>query len=186
MLVVPALVGVEYQPFPFTPFGIGLVEHVHDHLQVWMVRYCVADDFPVVHVEYWRQVALVRSDVYLRHVGSPLPVGSLRVEVTFEPVRCGLADLALIGTIFAFPPHILQAKFPHEPVHRLTVDLDAFIPQLGGYAAIAVAALVQGMQSFDPLAFLRVAVRLLMQVVEKGGTSHALEGQEILKSKFQP
>jgi hypothetical protein len=42
------------------------------------------------------------------------------------------------------------------------------------------------MQSSDPLAFLRVAVRLLMQVVEKGGTSHALEGQEILKSKFLP
>ena len=186
MLVVPALVGVEYQPFPFTPLGVGLVEHVHDHLQVWTVRYCVADDFTVVHVEYWRQVALVRSDVYLRHVSCPLPVGRLRVEVALEPVRSRLADFALVGTIFAFPPHILQAKFPHEPVHCLTVDLEAFVPQLGGYAAIAVAALVQGMQCFDPLAFLRVAVRLLMQVVEKGGTSHALEGQEIPKSKFLP
>ncbi len=186
MLVVPALVGVEYQPFPFTPFGVGLVEHVHDHLQVWMVRYRVAHDFTVVHVQYWRQVALVHADVYLRHVGSPLPVGSLRVEVTLEPVWSRLADLALVGTVPAFPSHVLQAEFPHEPVHGLTVDLEAFVPQLGGYAAIAVAALVQGMQSSDPLAFLRVAVRLLMQVVEKGGTSHALEGQEILKSKFLP
>ena len=42
----------DVQPFPCPALGIGRFQHFQDHLQVGMVRYGIADDFPVVHVEY--------------------------------------------------------------------------------------------------------------------------------------
>ena len=142
MLIVPALVGVQYQPLPLVPFGVGLVQHVHHHLEIGTVRDRIAYDFPIVHVQYRRQVALVRPDVYLSHVRSPLPVRSAGAEVALQLVGSSLADLALVRTIFAFPSNILQSQFFHDPVYGLAIDCIALVLQLGGYAAIAVTALV--------------------------------------------
>ena len=165
MLVVPPLIRVQNQSLPGTLLRICPVQHVHYHLQVRMVRDCVADYLAVIHVEYRRQVALVHADVYLSHVGSPLPVGCLRVEVPLEPVRRSLADLSLVGAVLAALAHVLQAFFLHESVDRLVVNDVALIPQLGNDAAVAVAALVLGVYGLDPAAFVGVAVPTLLEVV---------------------
>ncbi len=146
-----------------------------------MVRDCVADNFAVVHVEYRRQVALVRSDVYLRHVGCPLPVGRLRVEVPLEPVRRSLADLSLVGAVLAALAHVLQAFFLHESVDRLVVDDVALVPQLGNDAAVAVAALVLGVYGLDPAAFVGVAVPPLLEVVVVCGAGQPACLQEMFQ-----
>ena len=130
-----------------------------------MVRYCVAHDFTVVHVQYWRQVALVHADVYLRHVGSPFSVGGLCVEVPFQPVWCSLADLAFVRAVLAAPAHVLQTLFLHEPVDRLVVYGIALVPELGHDAPIAVAAPVLCMHGLDPAALVGIAVGPLAQVV---------------------
>ena len=95
-----------------------------------MVRYRVAHDFTVVHVQYWRQVALVHADVYLRHVGSPLLIGSGRGEVAVHYVRGRLADLSLVRTVLVPFADVLQKFLPHDPADGLVVDSEAFVPEL--------------------------------------------------------
>ena len=181
VLVVPPLIRVQNQPLPNTLFGVCPVQHVHYHLQVRVVRDCVADYFAVVHVEYRRQVALVRSDVYLRHVGCPLPVGRLRVEVPLEPVRRSLADLSLVGAVLAALAHVLQAFFLHKSVDRLVVNDVALVPELGNDAAVAVAALVLGVYGLDPAAFVGVAVPPLLEVVVVCGAGQPACLQEMFQ-----
>ena len=176
---MPALVGVQNQPLPSAPLGVCLLQHVHYHLQVRVVRDCVADYFAVVHVEYWRQVALVRSDVYLRHVRRPLPVGRLRVEVPLEPVRRSLADLSLVGAVLAALAHVLQALFLHEPVYCLVVYGIALVPELGHDAPVAVSAPVLCMHGPDPAAFVGVAVLPLLEVVVVCGAGQSACLQEM-------
>ena len=144
-----------------------------------MVRYRVAHDFTVVHVQYWRQVALVHADVYLSHVGSPFPVGRLRVEVPLEPVRRSLADLSLVGAVLAALAHVLQAFFLHKSVDRLVVNDVALVPELGNDAAVAVAALVLGVYGLDPAAFVGVAVPPLLEVVVVCGAGQPASLQEM-------
>lgn len=113
VLIVPSLVGVEYQTFPGVSLSVGLFQHVHDHLQVRMVRYRVADDFPVVHVEYRRQVALFHADVYLGHVGCPLPVRARRAEVPVQDVGRSLANFALVRAVLIAFSHVFQVFLFH-------------------------------------------------------------------------
>ena len=181
MLVMPALVGVQHQSRLDFPRRVSPIQHLHDHPEIWMVRYRVAHDFTVVHVQYWRQVALVHADVYLRHVGCPLLIGSGRGEVAVHYVRGRLADLSLVGAVLAALAHVLQAFFLHESVDRLVVDDVALIPQLDNDAAVAVAALVLGMYGLDPAAFVGVAVPPLLEVVVVCGAGQPACFQEMLQ-----
>ena len=179
MLVVPPLIRVQNQSLPGTLLRICPVQHVHYHLQVRMVRDCVADYLAVIHVEYRRQVALVHADVYLSHVGSPFPVGGLCVEVPLEPVRGGLADLALVRAVLAAPAHVLQAIFLHEPIDRLVVYGIALVPELGHDAAVAIATLVLGVYGLDSLAHDGVAVGAILEVVVVRGAGQPASLQEM-------
>ena len=78
-----------------------------------MVRYRVADDFPVVHIEYRRQVTLFHADVYLGHVSCPLPVRRCRAEVPVQYVGSSLANFALVRAVLVAPAHIFQPFFFH-------------------------------------------------------------------------
>lgn len=162
---MPALIRVDYQlPIDRLPVK-GLLQHVHDHSEVRMVRDRIAYDFSVVHIQYRRQIALLQADVYLRYVGSPLLVWSCRGEVPVDYIRGDLADVALVGTVLATPANILQVLFLHETVYGLVVDREALVPQFVPYATVAVTALVMGVYGPDPLALFRIAVRLFTDVV---------------------
>lgn len=130
-----------------------------------MVRYGIADDFAVVHVQYWRQVALFQADVYLGHIGSPLLVGTGRSEVSIDYVRRCLAHIAPVGTVLAALAYIPQFLLFHDAVHGLVVDREAFVPQFVLDATIAVTTLVLRMYGLDSLALVGVAVGLLLDVV---------------------
>lgn len=162
---MPALIRVDYQlPIDWLS-GEGLLQHVHDHSEIRVVRDRIAYDFSVVHVQYRRQIAFVLADVYLGHVGSPLLVWSRCGEVPVDYVRGNLADVALVGTVLATPAYILQILFLHETVYGLVVDREALVPQFIPYATVAVTALVMGVYGPDPLALFRIAVRLFTDVV---------------------
>jgi len=130
-----------------------------------MVRYGIADDFTVVHVQYWRQVAFVHADVYLGHIRCPLLVWAGRSEVSVEYVRGYFTDVALVGSVLATSADILQVFFLHDAIHGLVIDHEAFVPQLILDTSVAVTALVFRMYGFDSLALVGVAVVLLLDVV---------------------
>ena len=146
-----------------------------------MVRYRVAHDFTVVHVQYWRQVALVHADVYLRHVGSPLLIGSGRGEVAVHYVRGRLADLALVRTVLVPFADILQKFLPHDPADGLVVDSEAFVPELRIDSAVAVTAPVLCVYRPYPFTFFRIAVGPLAQVVVVCGAGQSACLQEMFK-----
>ena len=179
MLIMPTLIRVQYQPFLYSILGVGRIQHVHDHLQVGMVRYGVADDFTVVHVEYRREVALVCAYVYLRHVGCPFLVWLSRNEVAVQYVRCGLADFAPVRTVLAAFTDVPQVLFPHDPADGLVIDGEALFSELIVYPAVAVAAPIFRMYGLDPSAFVRVAVRSLAEIVIVRGAGQSVRLQEM-------
>ena len=162
---MPPLIGVQYQSTLCPPLGEGLCQHVHDHLQVGMVRYGVADDFTIVHIEYRREVALARAYVYLCHIGSPFLVWPSRREVAVQYVKCGLADFALVRPVLAAPADILQVFFLHDSVYRLVVDRVAFVPHLRTDAFAPVSSSVFCVQGLDSTALCCIAVRFLAEIV---------------------
>ena len=165
MLIVPALIGVEYQAIPYLPCPVSLVQHVDDHLKVRVVGYRITHYFAIVHVQYGRQIAFLPVDIYFGHVRSPFLVGRSRREVPVHYVFRDLAYFPLVGVVVAAFADILQIFFLHDPVHGLVVDSVTLVLHLGADSVVAVTALVFRMDSPYPPTFLGVAVGLFTEMV---------------------
>ena len=184
MLVVPPLIGVQNQSTRCPTLGEGLCQHVHDHLQVGMVRYGVADDFTVVHIEYRREVALVFAYVYLSHIGSPFLVWPCRGEVAVQYVRGNLANFTLVRSILAAPADVLQVFFLHDSVDCLVVNQVAFAPYLRTDSLAPVATAVFCVHCPDPLTLGCIAVRFLAEIVVICGAGQPACLQEMFQGVF--
>ncbi len=181
MLIVPTLVGVQYQPFLYSILGVSRPQHVHDHFQVGTVRYGIADNFTVVHVEYRREIALACTYIYLRHISCPFLVWPSRGEVAVQYVRCGLADFALVRPVLAASANVLQVFFLHDSVDRLVVDQVPFVPHLRTDALASVSSAMFCMQGLDPLTFNCIAVRFLAEIVVVCGAGQPACLQEMFQ-----
>ena len=165
MLIMPALIGVEYQAVPYLPCFVSLVQHADDHFKVWVVGYRITHYLAIVHVQYGRQIAFLPADIYLGYVRSPFLVGRSRREVPVHYVFRNLTYFPLVGVVVAAFADILQVFFLHDPVHSLVVDSVALVLQLGTDSVVTVTAPVFCMDCLYPPAFLGVAVGLFMQMV---------------------
>ena len=87
-------------------------------------------------------------DAELGHIGNPLLIRGIRVELAFQQIRRNNALLALVRVVALFPPDLAdQPQRIHQLKHSLLRDLPALLGQLGLDAAVPVpgAALLENL-----------------------------------------
>jgi hypothetical protein len=96
-------------------------------------------DLPVEEVHDRRKVELLVTHAELGHIGNPLLIRGIGVELAFQQIRRNNALLALVRAIALFPPDLAdQPQRTHQLQHGLLRDLPALLGQLGVDAAVPV------------------------------------------------
>lgn len=101
---------------------------------------CIGNDFAVVQIHDGRQIELLASHFELGDVRGPFFIKVLGLEITLENVGRSLAYFALVRAVFLHSHQALQAKLPHQFLHRLVVHKMACAPQRRRDTTIAIPA----------------------------------------------
>ena len=200
VLVLPALVGMEYEALEVIPEGERGVEHPLGLRKVRVEAQVICDDPAVVHVLDRAQVAFPPREVELAHVRRPLLVRPRAREIGFvmdlavlpdvfgyDQVVRDLADVPFVGVVMdGFPPRG-KPGFPHQPLHFLVVDGEAEGTELRGDPADAVPASGRGECLFDfanQIGVLRVEIAPF-GLVEIGGFGKPGDGEQVAQPRFR-
>ena len=200
MLILPALVGMEYEPSQVVSEGERLLEHPLRLGQVRVEAEVVGDDPAVVHVLDGAEVAFPPRERELAHVGRPLLVRPRAREIGFvmdlavlphvfhdDQVVRDLPDVPPIGVVIDGLPLRGKAGFPHQPLHFLVVDGEAEGTELRGDPADAVPASGRGECLFDfanQIGVLRVEIAPF-GLVEIGGFGKPGDGEQVAQPRFR-
>ena len=200
MLILPALVGMEYEPVQVVSEGERLLEHPLRLGQVRVEAEVVGDDPAVVHVLDGAEVAFPPRERELAHVGRPLLVRPRAREIGFvmdlavlphvfhdDQVVRDLPDVPPIGVVIDGLPLRGKAGFPHQPLHFLVVDGEAEGTELRGDPADPVTSL-GGIEDLPDLAdqprVLRVEIAPF-GLVEIGGFGKLCDGEQVAQFGFR-
>ena len=74
VLVLPTLIGVQYQTVKIVELDESLVQHIVHLFQIRTFGDVVGYDLSVEHVQYRGKIELDRAYVYLRHISRPFAV----------------------------------------------------------------------------------------------------------------
>ena len=200
VLVLPALVGMEYEALEVIPEGERGVEHPLGLRKVRAEAQVICDDPAVVHVLDRAQVAFPPREVELAHVRRPLLVRPRAREIGFvmdlavlpdvfgyDQVVRDLADVPFVGVVMdGFPPRG-KPGFPHQPLHFLVVHGNALGSELRGHPPHAVSAFGLGERFPDPLDELGV-FRVEFgpfRLVEIGGFGKPGDREQLAQPRFR-
>jgi len=194
LLVLPALVGMEYEARQVRVGEEGRLQHPPCLGGIRPQAQVVGDYLAGEHVLDRAEVALPPGEGELAHVGRPFPVRAVAREIALvvglpvlpdvfldDEVRGHVADRALVGVVVDGFDDASEAHLPHEALHLLVVDGDPLGSELRADAPHAVPALRRVEYRRDQLGgfrVLRVEVRF-PPFVEIGGLRQLGDGQKI-------
>jgi len=142
MLVLPAHVAMEDQPFQIGMLREGLVQHPLGLLQVRGQGQVPRHDVAHPHVNDRGQIRFAERAVELGDVRRPFLVRPIRREVPVDEVARDMADLTDVGMVLLLPSGRSQAEFGHQSEDFLMVDQIAAVTELRRYPSEAVSPFV--------------------------------------------
>ena len=96
VLVLPTLIGVQYEAVKIVELDESFVQHIVHLFQIWAFGDVIGYDLSVEHVQYRGKIELDRAYVYLRHVSRPFAVRGIGLKVPGDYIRGDFADLSFV------------------------------------------------------------------------------------------